>query len=401
MIMGMVAISLFADVIMTGCASIPADEMPPIAIIGQNENVEPQQEAEPQPQPEPAVEQANEKQEAPQVVVPRLAPVKDKAQKLGLGNLAVVKPNVPATMDEKAMDNLWMSLELQAAKKKVFNVIARSDNVFRNTINEIRFQGTHLVDKRGERVRPNQIKGVKTLLCCSVGNYEGVWTLNMYLLDAESMAIKSEFSAEGDFDSYQKLISKLGAYTSKLFNRFTIMDAMLVNPVFPEGVVAKGEAFTKALQDGIFEKVALRSEHELEPLLKEMGKVKREEVLPDDWERFHNILAARFLVEPRFTTFAITEGETKANPYTGERNAYCNFKAEGYLVVTDTTNGQPVATIKMPTLQKRNAELGPVEGNPKVFKETYPSKALVEMATAIAPTLADALAEKLAEEKNQ
>jgi hypothetical protein len=132
-----------------------------------------------------------------------------------------------------------------------------------------------------------------------------------------------------------------------------------------------------------------------------MGKTKREEVLADDWERFHNILAARFLVEPRFTTFAITEGETKPNPYNGQRNAYCHFKAEGYLVVTDTTNGQPVATIKMPTLQKRNAELGPVDGAPNVFKETYPSKALAEMALAVAPALADALTEKLNEVKNQ
>ena len=405
MIMCMTAISLFADLVMTGCTSALADQTTPtVTIIGLNEaTVKEASEFEHQTEveAEQGVVQVEEKKEAPQPVVPLIAPPKEMQQKLGLGNLAVVKPNVPASMDEKAMDNLWMSLELQAAKKKVFNVIARSDNVFRNTINEISFQGTHLVDKRGERVRPNQIKGVKTLLCCSVGNYEGVWTLNMYLLDAESMAIKSEFSADGDFDSYQKLISKLGAYMSKLFNRFTIMDAMLVNPVFPEGVVAKGETFTKILQEGIFEKVTSRSEHELEPLLKEMGKTKREEVLADDWERFHNILAARFLVEPRFTTFAITEGETKPNPYNGQRNAYCHFKAEGYVVVTDTTNGQPVATIKMPTLQKRNAELGPVDGAPNVFKETYPSKALAEMAFAVAPSLADALTEKLNEVKNQ
>lgn len=337
-----------------------------------------------------------------QIEMPHLAPVKNNGQQLGLGNMAVVKPNVPADMDEESMNDLWQCLEREASKLKVFTIIARSDKVFRNTINEISFQGTHLTAKGGERVRPNQIKGVRTLLCCSVGKYEGVWTLNMYLIDAESMTIRSEFTAGGDFNSYRTLKNRMGAYVKKLFNRFEIMDVMLVNPVFPEKADVNGEAFTnELLKNGVFEKVTMRSEHELGPLLKEMGKTARAELMADDWERFHNILAARFLVEPRFTRFSMVEDVTKPNPYNGEKNSFCVFEAEGYIKVTDATNGQPVVTIELNPHKKRNSELGPVDGKPDVFKHNYPSRALAEMAAAVAPALTDALLEKLGQEKGE
>ena len=322
--------------------------------------------------------------------------------KRGVGNLAVVKPNLPEEIDKNSVDAFWHALEttVQNVMKdsKEYRVILRSDTAFGNLINEIGFQGTHLVNERGERLQPNVIEKVGTLLCCAVGKFGTKYTISMYLTDARA-AIKSEYSSIDVFGSLDELIEALEYSVSKLFEREKIKDVMLLNPSFAEDAKRNGEEMTAIFQDALTDKVTMAYSHDISEFLEEMKKKNLDGIKASEWKRFQRIVAVRFLVVPKITQFAFTDKEEAVNPYdVNERTAWCEFAAEGIIYVIDTGNGKTLATIKLNTIHASNTELYS-KANPakkmtiSEFKRLYPAMALNAMAEKVAGHLGDVLME--------
>ncbi len=324
--------------------------------------------------------------------------------KRGVGNLAVVKPNLPEEVDKNSVDAFWHALETTVQNvmrdSKTYRVILRSDTAFGNLINEIRFQGTHLVleNERGERLQPNHIERVGTLLCCSVGKFGTKYTISMYLTDA-SAAIKSEYSSVDVFSSLDELIEALEYSVSKLFEREKLKDVMLLNPSFAEETKLNGEELTTYLQDALTAKVTMAYNHDISEFLAEMNKKSLDGIKAFEWKRFQRIVAARYLVVPKITQFAFTEKEEAVNPYNvNQRIAWCEFAAEGIIYVIDTSNGKTMATIKLEAVHGTNTETYS-KANPAAkmtvaeFKRLYPAMALRTMAEKAADHLGDVLME--------
>lgn len=337
----------------------------------------------------------------------KMAPAgNDKIVKTGLGNLAVISPSMPEELDANSKDAFWQALETIATRMmhetKQFNLIARSDNTFRSLINEIRFQGTQLVGADGRRMQPNQIRSVDTILCASVGRFNTKYTLSIYLVNARS-EIKSEFTSFETYNSLEDVVENLEYSMAKLFQRLDIRDAMLINPIFPDGVAQKGEAFTNALQHQLTDKATMVASHNLEGLLKEMKKEKLEDITERDWMRFHRITAVRYLIVPRFSLFEVSEPNEAVNPYDNQKHSWCDFGAEATITIIDTTNGNAVAS-KAVEHHKASSEVyskaNPAKKmEPTEFKRIYPAIALRTMAEELAPEIGDALQELLQQPK--
>ena len=326
---------------------------------------------------------------------PRLAMQETTVVKQNIGKLAVIRPNLPKSIDENDVFSFWSTLENLAAQQKTCTVILRNDKDLGGLIKEIGFQGTHLVDSNGKKILPNKIKAVDTLLCSSIGQFGNAWTLRLAVVNAQSASISTEYSSLETFNSLEDIIHSLEAQVQILFKRMEIKDAMLVDLVCADGIRLNGQDFLNALEKEIFDKVSLSGTRNLKALFEEMHKNGRDSMLSRDWPRFRRIAAVRYLVEPKITCWRLTEEEL-GNSYNHEKRGICRLEAECMIQVVDTRDGSLKAAIHL----AENVNNREYDMTVQDFKANCQNKVFKEWVLEAAGKLTNAISELKAAGEN-
>lgn len=299
--------------------------------------------------------------------------------------LAVIKPAVDASFADAQCQALWQALEgaaMQYSLKPVkrgeggFEVIMRS--ALPALVTEIQFQGTHLVDKDGVQLEPEKIQGVSVLLCSSVVKFDDTWMLHLYLVDAATGRLLPEYRFLDSFNSLGRLINTLDSSVAVLFGKRKTLDAVMLYSMLalPPEVQSSADAFDAALRGKLLGALTLASTEATSAAAHAMGLSSAAELTARDWPRFANLLGARYIIEPRFTTCSLVKGEV-ANPYgNGPGMPYCQFELAGVLRVIEAATGELLAEVPMPRVSKRNADFNHTAEQfvaadvPKLLEET-------------------------------
>ena len=218
-------------------------------------------------------------------------------------HLAVLKPNCDSSLTPELCKWFWQTLEAEvneyAAQERKpdaleFRVVTRAN--LSSMLQEITFDGTHLVRQDGEVLNAESIQGVSYLLASSLvktgdANSDGPWMLQMNLFDGSTGVLDCNHRVLWSLKTLaaETLPQELKACVRQLFSPHRSPDAVLLLPSMSdaeeeEKEIVKGceERMRDTLTKGDISLAAVTGEGSIENALSAMGKESLDELLADD-----------------------------------------------------------------------------------------------------------------------